>query len=362
MIEKSRLPVVTLLLIVANLFAAFGVAYNPDLALDFGFNPKDPTFLDLFTSLFIHQNLLHLLGNMIFLAAVGAAVELATGSLRFILVYLVSGLFGCLAHWLVTSANSNPSLLIGASGAIAGCAAYYSVRYTHLKVPVAPQRGLSVAAITAIWLVLQIVGAFVHIGESSGVSFWAHIGGFVAGLILSVVFRAPDLGQRRLGHAVLDTMNERGPAAVALAARRHLEDHPRDRLALRRLAEAEKQLGHSTAEVDCLKSLLEVDEASELTMSILRLSELKSLSEIPTVKRVQLAVKVGKESPDAARCLLESVIQGEDEAAIPDAMLSLAALELNQNPEAASGVLAELQAKYPLHPTVEVARKRGWIT
>ena len=83
MIEKSRLPIITLILIIANLFASFAVAFDPELVMDFGFNPRRPSFLTIFSGLFLHQNLLHLLGNMVFLAAVGAAVELATGSLQF---------------------------------------------------------------------------------------------------------------------------------------------------------------------------------------------------------------------------------------------------------------------------------------
>jgi membrane associated rhomboid family serine protease len=172
LIERSRLPIVTLILIVANLAASFVVAFDPDLVIDFGFNSKSPSFLTVFTSLFLHQNLLHLLGNMVFLAAVGAAVELATGSARFMIVYLVSGLVGVCTHFLLTMSQAEPSIAIGASGSVAGCAAYYSVRYTRLKVPVAPKKGISVAMVTGVWLVLQLIGAFVHIGNPTAVSFW----------------------------------------------------------------------------------------------------------------------------------------------------------------------------------------------
>lgn len=362
MIEKSRLPIVTLILIIANLFAAFAVAFNPDWALDLGFNPKDPGFLTIFTSLFVHQNLLHLLGNMVFLAAVGAAVELATGSARFLTVYLVSGLFGVLAHFIFTLSSQQPNTLIGASGAIAGCAAYYSVRYVRLKVPVAPKRGLSVAVVTAIWLVLQFVGAFVSIGDSSAVSFWAHIGGFLGGLLLSAIFRAPDLGQRKLGHEVLDKMNERGPAAVALAARQHLKEHPGDVRALRDLAEAERQLDHPIAEVEALLKLLDALPESEQADPLARLAELEKLATLPSLRRTLLADRFRESDPVTARMLLDSVVAGPDsDPQIPDAMLALASLERDHAPDRAVEILNKLQAKFPLHPTVDLARQRGWI-
>jgi membrane associated rhomboid family serine protease len=363
LIDRSRIPVVTLTLIVANLFASFAVAFNGDLVLDWGFNPRDPTLANIPTSLFLHQNLLHLLGNMVFLAAVGAAVELATGSVRFLLVYLVSGFIGVLAHFLFTVGQREPAILIGASGSIAGCAAYYSVRYIGLKVPVAPRRGLSVAVVTAIWLTLQFVGAFVSIGTSASVSFWAHIGGFLGGLLLSLAFRAPDLGQRKLGHEVLDRMNERGPAAVALAARRHLLEHPGDVRALRDLADAERQLAHTDSEIEALQMLIKLQPPEEQGDVLVRLGELNKLDTISSVRRIQLADHLGTDRPEVSRLLLESILDGPaSDQQIPEAMLSLAALERMHEPERASQILEDLRAKFPLHATVEVARHRGWIS
>jgi membrane associated rhomboid family serine protease len=363
LIEKSRLPIVTLILIAANLFAAFALAFDAELAMDLGFNPRNPSFLTVLTSLFLHQNLLHLLGNMVFLAAVGAAVELATGSARFLIVYLFSGLLGVLVHFLFTMSFKEPAVLIGASGAVAGCAGYYSVRYIGLKVPVAPKKGISVAVVTAVWLLLQFVGAFVHIGSQSSVSFMAHIGGFLGGLLLSVVFRAPDIGQRKLGHAVLDQMNERGPAAVALAARQHLKEHPGDVRALRDLAEAEKQLAHPIAEIQTLFKLMEVLPESEQKEPLVRLAELGKLEVLPSLRRTLIADRCRQSDTDLARLLLQSVVDGpESDPQIPDAMLALAALEMEVNPDRAEQVLKQLEAKFPLHPTVNLARHRGWLT
>lgn len=363
MIEKSRLPLVTLILIIANLVAAFALAVDPDLAMVLGFKSKDPSGLTFITNLFLHQNLLHLLGNMVFLAAVGAAVELATGSTRFLIVYLFSGLLGTLAHMLFTMGQPESATLIGASGAIAGCAGYYSVRYIGLKVPIAPHIGISVWKVTLVWLILQLVGAFVRIGEQAAVSFWAHIGGFVGGLILSALFRAPDLGQRRLGHEVLDAMNERGPAAAALAARQHLKSHPGDVRALRDLIEAERQLGHAPAEFEAIQQLVSVLPDAEQSEPLERLGELGKLETIPSVRRTVLADKLGESNPNTSRMLLQSILDGPiGDPQIPEAMLALASLERESEPEKAKGILTELEARYPLHPAVDLARKRGWIS
>ncbi|HWA84363.1 MAG TPA: rhomboid family intramembrane serine protease, partial [Fimbriimonadaceae bacterium] len=133
MSERGRLPIATLILIVANIVAAFAMVWQPDLIYDFGFNPVRPTFESVFASMFVHANLFHLFANMLFLAAVGATVELATGTLRFVAVYLVSGLAGVGLHFLLAVRNiSEPHPLVGASGCIAGCAAYYGIRYLRL--------------------------------------------------------------------------------------------------------------------------------------------------------------------------------------------------------------------------------------
>jgi membrane associated rhomboid family serine protease len=356
---RSRLPIVTLILIGANLLAAFGLLFDPNLAYEFGFRPGQPSLRGVLTSLFLHANVLHLLGNMVFLAAVGAAVELASGSFRFAVVYFFAGVAGVAAHYLVTRRMPEAVPLIGASGCVAGCAAYYSFRYTGLRVPLAPKFALSVAAVTVIWLLLQVVGAFVRLGDSGGgVSFWAHLGGFAAGILLSLVFRAPDLGQVKLGHEVLDQMNARGPAAVVVAAKRHLERHPRDVKALWELADAQGMLSERDAEAETLLKLIDILPEDAQPEAIRRLAQAGWVSLLSPLRRVQLADR----HPDVARALLKSVAEGpKDEPQRPDAILALAGLERETHPARAEVLLKELVADYPLHPAVELARKRGWL-
>lgn len=351
----------TLILIAANLAAAFAVLGFPELIDKFGFHSNAPTFATLLTSLFIHANVVHLLGNMVFLAAVGAAVEMASGSVRFASVYFISGIVGTIAHYLITRNSPHPQVYLGASGCIAGCVGYYSIRYVGMKAPIFPGKEVSVLSITILWLVLQVVGAFVRLGETAGTAYWAHLGGFATGVLLSLVFRAPDLGQARMGHKLIDSMSERGPAAVAATARMHLQTHPKDPKALKDLAEAYGDLDEAIRETDALLSLFQVAADDQQPNILRRILEVDKADRIPTYRRTLLAERFKETDPAMCIQLLETVIR-EDDAQRPEALLALAALEREAHPERAETLLRELREKYPIHPAMDVARKRGWVS
>jgi hypothetical protein len=300
---------------------------------------------------------------MIFLAAVGAAVELATGSLRFAAVYFLSGIVGVLCHYLVLRHVGSPPPILGASGCIAGCAAYYCVRYKGLRVAVAPNFSVSVLAITGVWIFLQLVGAVVRLGEVTGqVSFWSHLGGVATGLVLSVVFKTPDLGQLRLGHEVLEAMNKRGPAAAAVAARKHLKDHPNDKVALRQLARACSQMDDHDAEADVILLLFELEAETEQIALLARLVEIGRANRFSCGKRTMFAEKFKEEQPAVSKALLVTVLQETDQDAyLPEAMLALVALQRTSEPDKADQLLKQLIESFPLHPCVDLARKRGWV-
>ena len=361
MIERSRLPVVTLILIAANLLAAFWLAGVPILRTSMGFRANAPTIAAAFTCLFLHANVLHLLGNMVFLAAVGAAVEMASGSIRFASVYFVSGLVGVFAHYLMTRHAEDPAPFIGASGCIAGCAGYYSFRYTGMKVPILPGKEVSVAAITGLWVVLQVVGGFVRLGDTGGEAFWAHLGGFATGIVLSLLFRAPDVGQTKIGHALIDKMSDRGPAAVVAAAQRHLKDHPNDPKALDDLAKAYGELEDHPREGETLIRLLDGCGEEKLPSVLKRIDAIGQVAKLPVMRRLKYAERIKDAEPQTARSLLESVLRDRAEPQRPEAMLSLAALEREEHPDRAEAILRELAESYPLHPATDVARKRGWV-
>ena len=162
--------------------------------------PTPPTvYITLLTSMFMHGGWMHLLGNMLFLWIFGDNLENRMGRFRYLMFYLVTGLAASLAHVFSTFAfGDNPYIpSLGASGAISGVLGGYLVLFPKRQVKVIMLRMLTtVPAIVAIglWFVLQLVQAFgvIAAGPQSGggVAFMAHVGGFVAGLILVKLFAA----------------------------------------------------------------------------------------------------------------------------------------------------------------------------
>jgi len=340
--------------------AAYWIFVQPDFIVQFGFTPAHPRFSAFVVGLFLHQNLLHLFGNMVFLAAVGPAVEYAAGSTRFLAVYFLGGAVGTAAHWALASPSAAAVPLVGASGCIAACVGYYTIRYIGLKVPIAPGVGVPVAAIAVAWLLLQTAGAFIQLGgEPAGTAFWSHLGGFACGLVLSLVFRAPNLASVQLGHEVLDRMNQRGPAAALVMSERYLAQHPGDVQALFKKADAESALGEPEAETTTLISLLDLAADEDVVRAVERMDRLGALGALPSIRRTLLAERLKAAHPDAARMLLVSVVSGsDDDPQRPEALLALAAL--NHDADGVDPWLKELFEKYPLHPAAESARSRGW--
>ncbi len=154
----------------------------------------------IFTAMFMHGGWLHLLGNMLYLWIFGDNVEDNFGSLKFLLFYLLSGIAATFAQFLVMPNSAIPNL--GASGAIAGVLGAYLLLYPRGRVTVLTQFGptyLPAIFVIGLWIVFQLfsgVGSIVtttQTAETGGVAYLAHVGGFFAGLVLAVFFRA---GQR----------------------------------------------------------------------------------------------------------------------------------------------------------------------
>jgi hypothetical protein len=223
--------------------------------------------------------------------------------------------------------------------------------------------GTPIAAIIGIWLALQALGAFVHIGQdNAAVSYWSHLGGFLMGVLLSMVFRTPDLGQRELGHVVLDKMNERGPAAVARAAEDHLKHHPDDPKAMKELGDALEKLGERKQEAAIREQIIEKLPCDQWGDSLGRLLDLGTLRSWPVMKRLKLADAIRIDDPKSAALLLETVIAaGPSEPQRPETLLSLAGLYWETERGKALAALALLTKEYPMHPTTEVAKQRGWL-
>jgi membrane associated rhomboid family serine protease len=356
----KRTPVVTLLLIAANIAAAFLLVWQPELVDRYGFVAASPQVFPAITCLFLHANLFHLLGNMVFLAAAGPATEAAVGSIRFFGVYLASGLLGVAAHWALSPNKEAP--LIGASGAVTGCVALGAVRFYRSKVPLAPSLSAPLFSIVVFWLLLQVVGGFVHIGEeAAGTSYWSHVGGAMAGFTLALAFKAPAEADRRESQRMIAQMSERGPAAVLAAADRHLAQHPRDEGALLQKAEALAKLGDRARAATLYIEVLDRASSARQAEVLDLVSASGCLEDIPSMKRTLYAEQLKSRKQDLAAVLLESVVKGPpSDSQRPDAILALAEIRRDSDPDGANRLVAELFAQYPLHPASEIARAKGW--
>ncbi len=153
-----------------------------------------PIWLTLLTSIFMHGGIMHVLGNMLYLWIFGDNVEDAMGPVRFLIFYLLCGAVASFAQIAIGPGSSVP--LIGASGAIAGVLAAYFMLYPYAKVmTIIPifffLRLVAVPAVFLLgfWFILQVISGAGALGASGGVAWFAHIGGFIAGLVLVFPFR-----------------------------------------------------------------------------------------------------------------------------------------------------------------------------
>jgi membrane associated rhomboid family serine protease len=150
---------------------------------------------DVFTSMFMHAGLAHLGGNMLYLWIFGDNVEDSMGHGKFLLFYFIGGLVASLAHIFTNPASQIPT--VGASGAIAAVLGAYLVLYPNSKVLTIIPLGfflrmtmIPAAIVLGLWFVLQLFSGVISMGgpDVGGVAFWAHIGGFVTGVILAKLF------------------------------------------------------------------------------------------------------------------------------------------------------------------------------
>jgi membrane associated rhomboid family serine protease len=202
-----RTPIITIILIALNVVVFL---YTNSLSLraqsvvyrDYGLIPlkitatlNATTVLTFFTSMFLHGGWLHIGGNMLFLWIFGNNIEDRLGKIRFILFYAVCGVIAGLAQIAIDPRSPVPE--IGASGAIAGVLGGYIVLFPRAKVKtlIFIWYFIRIVEISAVWVlgmwfVLQLVNGLSELGAygQSDVAFFAHIGGFLAGVILIKVF------------------------------------------------------------------------------------------------------------------------------------------------------------------------------
>lgn len=154
----------------------------------------DPNWFTLISHMFMHGGWFHIIGNLWFLSVFGDNVEDAMGRFRFLIFYLLCGLGAAGAQILSSPGSTVP--MVGASGAIGGVMGAYAVLFPKAGVHVLIFFGIITRIILPAWLMLgywfllQLVGAIPSVaGSGGGVAFWAHIGGFAAGVALIQVFQ-----------------------------------------------------------------------------------------------------------------------------------------------------------------------------
>ena len=193
-----RRPVLTYALIIINvaIFVGTLVTGTFDQSInEYGMKPKEvltgQNFHTLFTSMFLHGGVLHILFNMWYLWIFGDNIEDVLGRGKFILFYLGAGLAASFVHAFSDPGSIIPT--IGASGAIAGVLGAYMLLYPWARVHTAiiffffiHLVMIPAAVMIGFWFVLQVISASVlwAAGTTAGVAYWAHIGGFLAGMLL----------------------------------------------------------------------------------------------------------------------------------------------------------------------------------
>ena len=147
-----------------------------------------PFWTTLITSMFLHGGWMHLGGNMLYLWIFGDNLEKVMGNVKFLLFYLACGIAAGLAHIAFSGASNVPT--VGASGAISGVLGGYLVMFPNNRVRVLTRGGVvALPAITVLgfWILIQLINGIGSLGvnaETGGVAYMAHIGGFVAGIVL----------------------------------------------------------------------------------------------------------------------------------------------------------------------------------
>jgi membrane associated rhomboid family serine protease len=198
--QRRLFPIVTYGLVAANVLIfllelAGGDAFVTSwsfIPARFQTNPSGE-FITIFGAMFLHAGWLHLGGNMLYLLIFGDNVEDLLGHFKFLVFYLLCGVAASLAQYSIAMNSNIPTL--GASGAIAGVLAAYLILFPGRRVRVLVAAWVvSLPAILVIgaWIIIQFVsglGTFSSAADTSGVAYMAHIGGFAAGLILTLFFR-----------------------------------------------------------------------------------------------------------------------------------------------------------------------------
>ena len=217
-IKSTGFPFLTVLLIIANFYVFFQQLQLSDAALNkfihlYGLIPADfaahlarfpvrpDTYLPLFTNLFLHGGWMHIISNMWYVWIFADNIENRMGHFRFLVFYLLCGIAANLTHVWIDPSSTIPT--IGASGAVSGILGAYLVTFPYAKILTLVPIFIFIQFIEipaliflGFWFILQLQsGALSLTAAGSNVAWWAHIGGFVAGILLVKLFDRPQKTQ-----------------------------------------------------------------------------------------------------------------------------------------------------------------------
>lgn len=212
--RRGSAPINVIIIILNFVVFALQVFYGEAFILHWAFTPARLTaflngnespqvILTIFSAMFMHGGIAHILGNMLFLWIFGDNVEDQFGHVQYLVFYLFCGIVATFAQYAIDPSSPSPNL--GASGAIAGVLGAYLLMFPRVRVNLfvwplsvllaiftrSPYLRLPAWVLLGLWFAMQVllgVQGSSTMGEG-GVAFWAHIGGFVAGIILALLFR-----------------------------------------------------------------------------------------------------------------------------------------------------------------------------
>lgn len=192
-VERKTFPYVNLALIGINVIVFLWSLSDFDgIIYRFGFIPADWSYLTAFTCMFLHGGIDHIFGNMWFLFIFGDNVEDCIGHWKYLVFYLATGLIATYVNYIVDPFSQIP--VVGASGAISGVMGAYVVMFPRAKVHTFLGFYLTILpafVMIGFWFLLQLFfGAYSFLGGvGSGIAYFAHIGGFVAGMIVGFFYK-----------------------------------------------------------------------------------------------------------------------------------------------------------------------------
>lgn len=198
---RQSAPVTTILLITVNVLCflyemAMPLYMRDRFIAHYALIPDQLRFATLITSMFLHGGWLHLIGNMWFLWVFGSHIEDAMGSAKFLIFYLISGVASAAVQFLTSLGSPVPT--IGASGAIAGVMGAFLILYPRVRVVTlifilifVTTIDIPAAFMLIYWFALQLLsglGSLTSVSQAQGIAWFAHVGGFVAGIFLVRMF------------------------------------------------------------------------------------------------------------------------------------------------------------------------------